>query len=153
MDEKEIRQKCLTLMETADAAYLNTISDDGFPHTRMMGNLRNEQQCKIAKELFTDHDEDFMIYMLTGNSSPKMKQIRADPKVSAYYANAAELHTILLEGTIEELDDMDLKKKIWQDEWKMHWPGGAEDPEFILLRLLPTYAKGWYKDTPFEFNL
>ena len=153
MDEKEIKQKCLTLMKTADAAYLNTISDDGFPHTRMMGNLRNEQQCKIAKALFADHDEDFMVYMLTGNSSPKMKQIRANPKVSAYYANTAELHTLLLEGAIEELDDMDLKKKIWQDEWKMHWPGGAEDPEFILVRLSPTYAKGWYKDAPFEFEL
>ena len=153
MDEKEIKQKCLKLMETADAAYLSTISDDGFPHTRMMGNLRNEQQCKIAKELFSDHDEDFMIYMLTGGSSPKMKQIRANPKVSVYFANAAELHTLLLVGDIKEIDDPDLKKKMWQDEWKMHWPGGAEDPEFTLLQLVPTYAKGWYKDTPFEFKL
>ena len=140
-------------METADAAYLSTISDDGFPHTRMMGNLRNEQQCKVARELFEGHDEDFMIYMLTGNSSPKMKQIRANPKVSVYFANAAELHTLLLVGEIEELDDPDLKKKMWQDEWKVHWPGGAEDPEFTLLQFSPTYAKGWYKDTPFEFKL
>lgn len=153
MDEKEIKQRCLKLMETADAAYLSTISDDGFPHTRMMGNLRNEQQCKIAKELFADHDEDFMIYMLTGSSSPKMKQIRANPRVSVYYANAAEIHTLLLVGEVEELDDLDLKKKIWQEEWKIHWPGGAEDPEFVLLQLTPTYAKGWYKDTPFEFKL
>lgn len=153
MDTKEIKQKCLGLLESTDAAYLSTISDDGFPHTRMMGNLRNEQQCQIAKELFAGHDEDFMVYMLTGSSSPKMKQIRANPKVSVYYASAAELHTILLVGNVEELDDMDLKKKIWQDEWKMHWPGGAEDPEFILLRLSPTYAKGWYKDAPFEFKL
>lgn len=153
MDEKEIKQKCLGLMESADAAYLSTINDDGFPHTRMMGNLRNEQQCKIAKELFAGLDEDFMVYMLTGNSSPKMKQIRANPKVSVYYANGAELHTLLLVGDVEEIDDLDLKKKIWQDEWKMHWPGGAEDPEFILLQLSPTYAKGWYKDAPFEFEI
>jgi general stress protein 26 len=153
MNEKELKQKCLQLMETADAAYLSTISNDGFPHTRMMGNLRNEQQCKIAKELFADHDEDLMIYMLTGGSSPKMKQIRANPKVSVYFANAVELHTLLLVGEVEEIDGLDLKKKMWQDEWKIHWPGGAEDPEFVLLQLTPTYAKGWYKDTPFEFKL
>ena len=153
MEENEIKQKCLKLMETADAAYLSTISDDGFPHTRMMGNLRNEQQCIVAKELFEGHDEDFMIYMLTGSSSPKMKQIRANPKVSVYYANAAELHTLLLVGDIEEIDDPDLKQKMWQDEWKIHWPGGAEDPEFTLLRFSPAFAKGWCKDAPFEFKL
>jgi len=153
MEEKALKQECIKLMETADAAYLSTISEDGFPHTRMMGNLRNEQQCKVAKELFTGHDEDFMIYMLTGSSSPKMKQIRVNPKVSVCYGNFAELHTMLLVGDIEEIDDPDLKKKIWQDEWKIHWPGGAEDPEFVLLKLLPDYAKGWYKEAPFEFKL
>jgi general stress protein 26 len=118
----------------------------------MMGNLWNEQQCKVAKELFAGHEEDFMVYILTGNSSPKMKQIRANPKASVYYGNAAELQTMLLVGYIEEVDDPDLKKKIWQDEWKMHWPGGPGDPEFVLIKLLPNYAKGWYKDTDFEFK-
>jgi len=152
MEEKELKQECLKLLQTADAAYLSTISEDGFPHTRIMGNLWNEQQCKVAKELFAGHEEDFMVYMLTGNSSDKMKQIRANPKASVYYGNAAELQTMLLVGNIEEIDDLDLKKKIWQDEWKMHWPGGPEDPEFVLLKLLPNYAKGWYKDTDFEFK-
>jgi general stress protein 26 len=153
MEEKELKQECLKLMETEDAVYLSTISEDGFPHIRMMGNLRNEKQCKVAKELFAGHDEDFMIYMLTGNSSPKMKHIRANPKVSIYYGNFKELHTILFVGEIEEIDDPDLKEKIWQDEWKIHWPGGAEDPEFVLLKLLPDFAKGFYKETPIEFKL
>jgi general stress protein 26 len=153
MEEKELKKACLELMEKEDAVYLSTISEDGFPHTRMMGNLRNEKQCKVAKELFAHHDEDFMIYMLTGSSSPKMKQIRANPKVSVYYGNFKELHTILLVGEIEEVDDPDLKKKIWQDEWKIHWPGGAEDPEFVLLKLLPDSAKGLCKEAPIEFKL
>jgi general stress protein 26 len=153
MDEKELKKQCLKLMETADAAYLSTISEDGHPHTRMMGNLRNEQQCRAAKELFAGHDEDFLIYILTGNSSLKMKQIRANPKVSVYFGDFAQFHTILLTGDIEEVDDPDLKKKIWQDEWKIHWPGGAEDPEFVLLKLMPNFVKGWYKEAPFEFKL
>jgi len=59
----------------------------------------------------------------------------------------------LLVGNAEEIDDLDLKKRIWQDEWKIHWPGGPEDPEFIILKLLPEWAKGWYKEGPFEFKL
>ena len=153
MEEKELKQECLNLMETADGVYLSTLGGDGFPHTRMMGNLRNKEQCRIAEELFAGHNEDFLIYMLTGHSSDKMQQIRANSKVSVYICNSAEFHTLLLAGNAEEIDDPDLKKRIWQDEWKIHWPGGPEDPEFIILKLLPEWAKGWYKEGPFEFKL
>ena len=153
MEEKEAKRASLELMKVVQDAHLSTVDGDGFPQTRVMGNLRNKQQCRIAEELFAGHDEDFLIYMLTGHSSDKMRQIRANSKVSVYFCNSAEFHTLLLFGNAEEIDDLDLKKRIWQDEWKMHWPGGAEDPEFIVLKILPDWAKGWYKEGPFEFKL
>lgn len=153
MEEKNIKKQCLQLMNMADAVYLATIGKDGFPHTRVMGNLRNEQQCRASTELFAQHSEDFLIYMLTGRSSVKMQQIRANPKVSVYFCNPVECHYLMLVGNAEEVADQDLKKQLWQDEWKMHWPGGPDDPEFILLRLLPFLAKGWYKEGPFEFEI
>jgi general stress protein 26 len=153
MEEQELRKKCLQLIDTADAVYLTTIGKDGYPHTRVMGNLRNKQQCRASVELFAEHREDFLIYMLTGHSSAKMQQIRANPKVSVYFCNPAENHYLMLAGNVEELADPELKKRLWQDEWKMHWPGGPDDPEFILLRLLPVFAKGWYKEGPFEFQI
>ena len=36
MEQKEIKQKCLNLMETANAIYLSTNGGDGYPRTRMM---------------------------------------------------------------------------------------------------------------------
>jgi len=153
MEEKELRKQCLKLMDAADAVYLTTISKDGFPHTRVMGNLRNKQQCRASTELFAQHSEDFLIYMLTGHSSAKMQQIRANSKVSVYFCNPAECHYLMLIGNAEEITDPSLKKQLWQDEWKMHWPSGPDDPEFVLLRLLPVFAKGWYKEGPFEFKI
>jgi general stress protein 26 len=153
MEEKQLKEACLNLMETTDVMYLSTIGSNGFPQMRVMGNLRNKEECRIAEELFAEHNEDFLIYMLTGHSSDKMEQIRANSKVSVYFCNSAELHTFLLIGNAEEIDDPDLKKRIWQDEWKMHWPGGPEDPEFIILKLLPDGAKGWYKEGAFELKL
>ena len=153
MEEKELKQACLNLMETVDVMYLSTIGSDGFPYTRIMSNLRNKKEYAGLVKMFEQHKEDFLIYMLTGSSSPKMKQIRANPKVSVYFCNSSEFHTLLLVGEIEEIDDPGLKKKMWLDEWKIHWPGGAEDPEFVLLKLLPDFAKGWYKEAAFEFKL
>ena len=140
-------------MDTADVMYLSTIGSDGFPHTHVMGNIRNKQQCRAANKLFAEHQQDFLVYILTGHSSAKMRQIRANQKVSVYFSNPAEIHYLMLAGIVEEIADKNLKKRLWQDEWKIHWPAGHEDPEFILLRLLPVFAKGWYKQGPFEFKI
>ena len=153
MDEKAIKQDCIQLLNTVDVTYLGTIGQDGFPHNRVMANLRNKNQCAAADEVFKDHEDDFLVYMATGHSSPKMQQIRANPKISVYCSNNETIHTLLLVGNTEEIDDPDLKKTLWQDEWKIHWPGGPEDPELVLLKFAPHYAKGWYKEGPFEFTI
>ena len=90
MEEKEAKRVSLKLMKVVQDAYLSTVDGDGFPQARVMSNLRNKEQCRIADELFAGHDEDFLIYMLTGHSSDKMQQIRANSKVSVYFCNFAE---------------------------------------------------------------
>ncbi len=154
MKESEIKQECLKLVESAESMYLGTNGDDGMPQIRMMSNLRNPQSCtKAPKELFAGLEDSFTAYMITGHSSPKMQEIRINPNVSLYYCKPQEFHTLLLTGTAEEVPDMELKKLIWQDEWAVHWPGGPEDPELVLLKMTPKHAKGWYKEGAFEFKL
>jgi len=153
MEEKEIKQECLKLMQTADAVYLSTLGSDGYPHTRMMSNLRNKKENPGLVEMFKQYKESFVVYFITSKSSVKMQQINTNPKVSAYLCNPSEFHTLMLGGEAEELTDMEFKKQLWQDVWKIHWPGGADDPEFTVLKLSPAFARGWYKESPFEFKL
>jgi general stress protein 26 len=153
MDEKELKQACLNLIETADAVYLSTIGGDGFPHTRMMSNLRNKEENPACAELLEPDKKDFVVYFATGTSSVKMQQIRANSKVSAYLCDRGEFHTLMLSGEIEEITDRGFKKQLWQDGWEVHWPGGGDDPEFTVLKLSPAFAKGWYKKGPFEFKI
>jgi len=153
MDEKDIKQECLNLMETADAVYLSTLGGDGFPHTRMMSNLRNREQNPGCAKVLEPYSKDFVVYFVTGQSSVKMQQIRANPKISAYFCYPSEFQTLMLVGEIEEIEDMEFKKQLWQDGWEIHWQGGAEDPEYVVLKLSPIFAKGWYKEGPFKFEL
>jgi len=153
MEEKDLKQKCLNLMETAEAIYLSTIGGDGYPHTRMMSNLRNKKENPGLEEMFKQYKDDFVIHFITSKSSTKMQQIRANPKISAYLCNPGEFHTLMLSGEVEEVKDQAFKNQIWQDGWEMHWPGGVDDPEFTVLRLSPDFAKGWHKEGPFEFEL
>jgi len=140
-------------METADAIYLSTNSSDGYPHTRMMSNLRNKEENPKAAETIAQKKEDFIIYFATSKSSPKMQHIRANPKVSAYFCNPREIQTLMLAGEVEEVSNLGFKRKLWQDGWEIHWPKGAEDPEFTVIKLLPSFAKGMFKEGPFEFKI
>ena len=152
MEEKEIKDACLNLMDTADAVYLSTFGQDGYPHTRMMSNLRNkEENPGSAEVLANEKKDDFSIYFVTSKSSTKMKHINANSKVSAYLCSPEDFHTLMVGGQVEEITDKEFKKQLWQDGWEIHWPGGAEDPEFTVLKLLPSFARGWYKEGPFEF--
>lgn len=154
MEEKEIKQKCLNLMETADAIYLSTNGGDGYPHTRMMSNLRNKEENPGAAEVIAKKEkDDFKIYFVTSKSSPKMQHIRANTKVSAYFCNPKEIQTLMLAGEVGQVNDLEFKRKIWQDEWKIHWPKGPEDPELTVIKLLPSFARGLFKEGPFEFKI
>jgi general stress protein 26 len=153
MDEKELKQVCLNLMETANAVYLSTFGEDGFPYMRMMSNLRNKEENPACAKLLESDKKDFVVYFATGTSSVKMQQIQVNPKISAYFCNPQELQTLMLAGEVEVVEDMEFKRKLWQDGWEMHWPKGAEDPELTVLKLSPTFARGYCKEGPFEFKL
>jgi len=153
MNEKELKQECLKLMETAAAAYLSTIDSDGFPQIRAMLNLRNKKQFPALVKLFQEYDESLLVYLTTNTTSAKMCQIMANAKVSLYFCDPGEFHGLMLAGKIEIVTDQNLKKQIWQDGWEMYYPGGADDSDYTILRLSSAFAKGWDKSAPFEIDL
>jgi general stress protein 26 len=59
----------------------------------------------------------------------------------------------MLCGEIEEVSDQQLKKQLWQSGWEIFWQGGVDDPQYTVLRLMPAFARGGYKEAPFEFEL
>lgn len=157
MEEKELKQACLNLMETTDVLYLSTIGSDGFPYTRIMSNLRYKKEYPGLVKMFEQHKEDFLVYIVTSGSSVKMKQILDNPKASVHFSfyssKPSEFHSLMLGGEVEEVADKQLKKQLWKDGWEMFWPGGVDDPEYTVLMITPAFARGGYKEKPFEFKL
>lgn len=153
MEEKEVKKRCLNLLETGNAIYLSTIGGDGYPHTRMMSNLKNAVENPGLVEIMEPYKNDFTTFFITSKSSAKWQHIQANPKISAYLCKPEEFHTLMIGGTTEEITDMEFKKQLWQKGWEIHWSGGAEDPEFTVFKLLPAFARGWYKEGPFEFKI
>lgn len=153
MTPQQARQFALNLMETADAALLATVDGEGCPQTRAMLNLRNRKQYPKLARVFAGHEDDFLVYLTTNTSSAKVPQIRAHPAVALYYCTPAEFHGLMLGGKAEIVDDPQVRESLWQDGWEMYYPGGPNDPDHTVLRVLPSVARGWHGGGKFAFDL
>ncbi|NOY07645.1 MAG: pyridoxamine 5'-phosphate oxidase family protein [Spirochaetes bacterium] len=153
MDETEAKQLSIELMEIAEAALLTTIDGNGFPYTRGMLNLRRTEQFPGLIEMFKEHRSDFLVYFTTNTSSVKMDQIRGNPGVSVYYCKPDEWRGLMLGGIIEVVTDPGVKETIWQKGWELYYPGGANDPDYTILRLLPRFARYYHQLNFTQFNL
>ena len=153
MTKQQLKTAGLELMAKAELVYFTTIDSKGFPQTRVMANTRNKKHFPDLAEIFNEHRDDYMIYLTAHSRSPKIKQIKANPKASVYYCQPDEFHGMMVAGNVEILRDKEIKNKIWRKGWEVYYPGGPQSPVFTVLRLTPVFAKGWYKNGPFEFQL
>lgn len=152
MDNQEFKQASVALVGEAQVAYVTTMGADGYPHTRAMFNLRRREQFPNQAHLFADHQDDLEVIFSTNTSSTKVRQIKADPRVSIYYCNPGQFHGLMLNGDIEIVDDAALRHAIWNEGWERYYPGGPDDPDHTVLRLRPRHVEGWQRGTRFEFE-
>jgi general stress protein 26 len=149
----ELRKHWLDLMETAEVVYLSTLDEAGFPDTRAMYNLRRKSQFPSLAHLFAGHEVDLLIYLGANTSSRKIRHIRANPRVAVYYCDSKLYHSLLLQGMAELVEDGAIKAALWQPGWERYYPGGPEDPDYAVVRLVPTHAKGWWDNKTFDVSL
>ena len=144
---------CLNLLETGWPAYLTTVDGEGFPQTRAMFNLRNKERFPKLVPFFEEHNEEFMILFTTNTSSTKIDDIRSRPKASIYYCNPENWQGVMFGGTIEIVEDLEMKKALWHDGWERYYPQGFDDPDHTVLRVMPTIARGWTGSMTFRLEL
>ncbi len=153
MKIEEAKRLSLELLSSAEAAYIATVDRDCSPHIRAICNFRNKEHYPEISKLFDNHQDDFLLYFITNTSSKKMAHIKANPAVSIYYCNPQEFNGLMLSGKTEIVADPEIKKALWHEGCEIHYPKGVDDPEYAVLKLVPTFAKGWYQYGPFEFEI
>lgn len=141
MNDKEAKKKSLELMETSKAAYLTTIGNEGFPITRAMFNLRNKEQFPEFTEFFAKQENQYAIFISTNTSSSKVSHIKINPKIVVYFCDPDDFKGVMFGGEIIIVGDMDIKRKIWLDEWTKYYLKVLDDPDYTLLRLIPKNAR------------
>jgi general stress protein 26 len=141
MTQEHSKETMLELLETAEPACLVTVDPAGYPHARAVFNLHNRSQWPDLVGFLSPQAAGFTIYFATNTSSTKVSHVRANPKACAYYCDPKEYRGLMVQGTLEIIDDPAVKRALWQDWWTKYYGGGVDAPDYTVLRLRPVLAK------------
>lgn len=122
------KEQIYGFIQKQKVAFIASIDEDGFPNMKAMFVPR-----KIEGNRF---------YFTTNTSSLRTQQFNKNSKASIYFFNKGRFRYegIMLVGTMEVLQDDEIKQDIWRDGDTMYYRKGVTDPDYCVLKF--TAVKG-----------
>jgi general stress protein 26 len=140
----------LELMNESEAVYLATV-EGSIPRIRALVNLRRSDLYPGPSRFC--RDQGFTVYLSTSADTGKVEEVLAHPLASVYYCIPRQFHGITITGAVEILTDPNLRKTLWDEAWRVYFPMGDSDPNYVVLRIKPAEAEGWWGREKFRLTL
>ena len=120
-------------------AFLASIDEEEFPNVKAV--LRPRKSMEGLKTF----------YFSTNTSSIHVQQFRAKPKACIYFYHKGliKYQGVMLRGTMEVLENEEIKKRFWGFGDKMFYPKGVTDPDYCILKFTATSGR-YYCDLKTE---
>ncbi len=124
------REYMIEFIQKQKVAFIASVDEEGFPNMKAMFAPR-----KIDGNCF---------YFSTNTSSMRAQQYMRNSRASIYCYNKGRFkyEGIMLTGTMEVLQDDEIKREIWQIGDTMYYKQGVTDPDYCVLKF--TAVKGRY---------
>lgn len=108
------------LIDKQKVSYIASVSQAGFPNLKAMLPPRKRKGIRE-------------FYFSTNTSSMRVAQYRENPKAAIYFCDKRFFRGVMLEGTMEVLEDQATKTDIWRMGDRMYYPKGVTDPDYCVL--------------------
>jgi general stress protein 26 len=115
------------LLEDFDVAMFVTQTADGQLRSRPM--------------VLADVEADGTLWFLTQRGSPKMDEIAQDSQVNV--ALQSSMKYVSLSGRAAPTHDRSKLEEVWNDSWKVWFPGGKDDPGLMLVKVSGETGEYW----------
>lgn len=109
----------------------------------LIGTMATIEQNKPHSRYMTFFNDDFILYTATNKKTHKVEEIQKNPNTHillGYEGKGLGDAFLEIEGTVEESDDENMKKKVWNNALK-GWFDGPEDPNLLILKITPTQIR------------
>ncbi len=143
MKPTEAMKPLLEFIETVPTVYMTTIDREGYPSTRAMLNLRAAKSYPSFAALYEQEENPLTVYITTHKSSEKMAELRGNPKGSLHFSKPNIYRGATFTGHFEVVEDVEFRRKLWQDGWLLYYPEGAESEDYVVLKFSPVKVKSY----------
>lgn len=109
------------LIDRQGVAFISSVDEEGYPNTKAMLPPRKREGIRT-------------IFFSTNTSSMRVRQYRANPKACLYFCDRRFFRGVMLKGTVEVLEDAEIKEIIWREGDTMYYPLGVTDPDYCVLK-------------------
>lgn len=126
------RKHIIDFIKKQKVAFIASVNEEGFPTIKAMFIPR-----KIKGDCF---------YFTTNKSSMRSQQFMKNPKSSIYFYKKGlfRYENIMLIGTMEVLQDEEIKKEIWRTGDTLYYRQGVTDPDYCVLKFTAIKGRHYY---------
>lgn len=83
------------------------------------------------------------LWFLTSRKSDVVGEVHANPAICLTYGSKAKNAYLCVSGEAQEIHDQAKISELWSSMHAVYFPGGRDDPDLALLRVVPTHAESW----------
>jgi len=117
------------LIQGISTAILTTVRPDSSLHSRPM-----------ASEPI---DDSGAFWFLTGSNTEKVEAVRTIQRVNLAFLDHTADRYVSVSGFCELVRNGAKAKSLWKPEYKTWLPGGLEDPDLVLMKIVVQEAEYW----------
>lgn len=129
---RDVEQTIGNLIDSQNTSFLGSVGEDGFPGVKAMLPPRKREGIRT-------------FYFTTNTSSRRVADYRRDPKACVYFVDRRFFRGVMLQGTMEVLEDASSKEMIWEEGDTLYYPLGVADPDYCVLRFTALRGR-FYRD-------
>jgi len=117
------------LIQGISTAILTTVRPDSSLHSRPMASQ--------------PIDDSGAFWFLTGSNTEKVEAVRTIQRVNLAFLDHAANRYVSVSGFCELVRNGAKAKSLWKPEYKTWLPGGLEDPDLVLMKIVVQEAEYW----------
>ncbi len=117
------------LIQGISTAILTTVRPDSSLHSRPMASQ--------------PIDDSGAFWFLTGSNTEKVEAVRTIQRVNLAFLDHAANRYVSVSGFCELVRNSAKAKSLWKPEYKTWLPGGLEDPDLVLMKIVVQEAEYW----------
>jgi general stress protein 26 len=137
---KGIQEIIEDLIQKQDVSFISSIDENDFPNTKAMLAPCKREGIKT-------------FYWHTNSPSMRIKHYRNNPKACVYFYDKNPSCGVMLKGKMEILDNIDIKKELWRDDYKKYYTGGMDGGDFIILKFTAEAGRYYYNLHTEDFGI